>query len=177
MTRNQLETKGAFDPPEKQKENFREGPPAKDTLKEEKEQQEKIQQEWLEYKQGKDATKGELNEKTKVEGEKDPKSEGKNESKDEGKEWKEKQEKDEAKEGKDEFKDDKEAKPEHESKRPEKEPELIPLPGTFDRRILLAHADALDESARVLRHFIEQDERPDLRGGALSNEPDHGGHA
>jgi len=39
---------------------------------------------------------------------------------------------------------------------------------------LLAHADALEQAARNLRHFIEQSQRPDLSEGALRNEPEDG---
>ena len=45
----------------------------------------------------------------------------------------------------------------------------------FDPVILRKHAEALEESARQLRHFIDQGERPDLGGGALRDEPDQGG--
>jgi hypothetical protein len=48
-------------------------------------------------------------------------------------------------------------------------------PAAFGRDALLAHAEALEQTARALRHFIEQAERPDLRRGALRNEPDQGG--
>jgi hypothetical protein len=37
---------------------------------------------------------------------------------------------------------------------------------------LSAHADALEESARQLRHFISSSQRPDLSEGALRNEDD-----
>jgi hypothetical protein len=47
-------------------------------------------------------------------------------------------------------------------------------PVSFDKSALAAQADALEEAARQLRHFIETGERPDLRGGALRNEPDEG---
>lgn len=46
------------------------------------------------------------------------------------------------------------------------------LPLAFDRSVLLAHAEALEQTAAQLRHFIAQAERPDLRRGALGNEPD-----
>lgn len=172
MTDHELETKAANQPPEKpQKENFTEFPGGgKDVVKEFMEKQEK---EAVEFKQGKDAVKGELNEKTKFEAEKNIKAEGKNEFKDEVKEGKEKSEKNENKEGKNEFKEDKDAKPEHESKLPEKPIELIePFSSDVGRAALLEHAEALEGAARVLRHFIEQAERPDLRRGALHNEPD-----
>ena len=44
-----------------------------------------------------------------------------------------------------------------------------------DPGILSRHADALEEAARQLRHFIEESERPDLSRGALKDEPDQGG--
>lgn len=45
----------------------------------------------------------------------------------------------------------------------------------LDRDSLIKHAEALEESARQLRHFIDKGERPDLGGGALRDEPDQGG--
>jgi hypothetical protein len=45
----------------------------------------------------------------------------------------------------------------------------------IDRESLRQHADALEETARQLRHFIEQSERPDLSRGALKDEPEQGG--
>ena len=65
------------------------------------------------------------------------------------------------------------AKPEVE-KGPEAEGGRIPDPTTLpvDREGLLQHADALEQAARRLRHFIEQGERPDLSQGALRNEPE-----
>jgi len=42
----------------------------------------------------------------------------------------------------------------------------------LSRDALSQHADALEQAARQLRHFIEQSDRPDLGGGALANEPD-----
>ena len=48
-------------------------------------------------------------------------------------------------------------------------------PSAFGRESLLAHAKALEQTARVLRHFIEQSERPNLRRGALKDEPDQDG--
>jgi hypothetical protein len=49
-------------------------------------------------------------------------------------------------------------------------PGEVPLP--VDRESLAQHADALEQAARRLRHFIERGERPDLSGGALKDEPD-----
>ena len=45
----------------------------------------------------------------------------------------------------------------------------------FDPDILRRQAEALEESARQLRHFIDEGERPDLGGGALRDEPDQPG--
>ncbi|HEU0316143.1 MAG TPA: hypothetical protein VFR49_02370, partial [Solirubrobacteraceae bacterium] len=47
----------------------------------------------------------------------------------------------------------------------------------LDTATLLAHADALVASGQQLRHFIEQSQRPDLTGGALTNEADLQGNA
>ena len=44
-----------------------------------------------------------------------------------------------------------------------------------ERDVLLQHADALERAARELRHFIGEGERPDLRRGALEDEPDDEG--
>ena len=44
-----------------------------------------------------------------------------------------------------------------------------------EREGLLRHAEALEEQARQIRHFIDQGERPDLRHGALKDEPGQGG--
>ena len=181
MTRHELETKSINQPPEKNvKEDVKEVP-EKDFAKETKDaKDEKFEKE----KENKDAVKLELNEKvksenekvkpenekTKFENEKNVKIEGKNEFKNE---VKDKGEKDERKEGKSEFKDDKDAKAEVEPKHPEKPDEVIdPFSTGVSRAALLEHAEALENAARVLRHFIEQAERPDLRRGALHNEPD-----
>ena len=40
------------------------------------------------------------------------------------------------------------------------------------KNMLVQHAEALEDAARTLRHFIAQQERPDLKHGALRNEPD-----
>jgi hypothetical protein len=42
----------------------------------------------------------------------------------------------------------------------------------LDPSVLLAHADNLQQAGQQLRHFVEQSMRPDLSGGALTNEPD-----
>jgi hypothetical protein len=42
----------------------------------------------------------------------------------------------------------------------------------LDPAVLLAHADQLQQAGQQLRHFVEQSMRPDLSGGALTNEPD-----
>jgi hypothetical protein len=104
----------------------------------------------------------------------------------------EKFERKELKEDKLEGKDIKSEKPENEKLKPELEkpepekakPEREKPPGTeggripdpttlpVDREGLLQHAEALEQAARRLRHFIEQGERPDLSQGALQNEPE-----
>ena len=177
MTRHELETKTINQPPEKS--NLSD----KDTIKENKEFKDTKNEKFEKEKENKDA-KSELNEKVKFENEKNVKLEGKNEfqekppkdeTKFEGKnEVKEKTEKDESKEGKNEFKDDKDAKAEVEPKDPHEKPgeAMAPFNTGVSRAALLDHAQALENAARVLRHFIEQAERPDLRRGALHNEPD-----
>jgi hypothetical protein len=45
----------------------------------------------------------------------------------------------------------------------------------ISREDLAQHADALEQAAQQLRHFIEEGERPDLSRGALKDEPDQGG--
>ena len=50
--------------------------------------------------------------------------------------------------------------------------ELLSNRSPITREALLQHAALLEQSATVLRHFIEQAERPDLGEGALTNEPD-----
>jgi hypothetical protein len=66
-------------------------------------------------------------------------------------------------------------------RKPELEKQQVEGPvdptGGIDPAILSQHADALEEAARQLRHFIEQGERPDLSRGALKDEPDQGGDA
>jgi hypothetical protein len=59
-------------------------------------------------------------------------------------------------------------------KPPASEGPVIPEESTLpiDREGLAQHADALEDAARRLRHFIDQSERPDLSRGALRNEPD-----
>lgn len=179
MTERILETKSIDQPPEKpHKENFKDFPEnTKDLAKEQ------LEKEAAEFKQNKDLTKGELKEnekpvdegtgvKTKFENEKNVKAEGKDEFK-EQQEADAKAAKGELKETKTDFKEDKDAKPEHESKPPEKPNEVIdPFTTGVDRAALLDHAQALEDAARALRHFIEQAERPDPRRGALRNEPD-----
>lgn len=57
----------------------------------------------------------------------------------------------------------------------------IPDPGPFaggpplPTEQLAAHADALEQAAKQLRHFIAESERPDLRQGGLENEDDQQG--
>jgi len=45
----------------------------------------------------------------------------------------------------------------------------------IDRDTLLRHAEALERLGSDLRHFIEQEDRPDLSRGALHDEPDRQG--
>ena len=72
-------------------------------------------------------------------------------------------------------------KPEIKEHKPEIEKQQIEGPADptrgVDPAVLSQHADALEEAARQLRHFIEQSERPDLSRGALKDEPDQGGDA
>jgi hypothetical protein len=87
----------------------------------------------------------------------------------------EKHEKDEVKESK-ESKDFKGERKEQKDAKPESAESsgLFPMELPLDRSALLQHAEALEETARRLRHFIEEAERPDLRRGALRDEPDQG---
>lgn len=76
----------------------------------------------------------------------------------------------------------KELKPEKEKQEiKEHKPELekppasegfVPQGSLGDPVQLLHHAEALEEQARQIRHFIEQSERPDLSRGALRDEAD-----
>jgi hypothetical protein len=79
----------------------------------------------------------------------------------------EKDEKDEIKELK-EFKHDKDEKEKEDTELGNK----LSFESFPSRESLLAHAEALEQTARALRHFIEQSERPDLRRGALRREAD-----
>jgi hypothetical protein len=80
-----------------------------------------------------------------------------------------------------ELKVEKLEKPEIKERKPEFEKQQIenPVDPTqgIDPAVLSQQADALEEAARQLRHFIEQGERPDLSRGALKDEPDQGGGA
>jgi hypothetical protein len=95
--------------------------------------------------------------------------------KDERKELKNEKYEIKEKDNKLERKDIKSEKPEFE--KPTREVGEIPDPTTLpiDRDSLMQHADALEQAARQLRHFIETSERPDLSQGALKKEPDQGG--
>lgn len=157
------------------------------------------QKELIESKHGKPEKEKDENKETKDEakdakGEKEFKDDRKEtklewkETKDEGKE---KADKDENKEAKDEnkdakneikdlkpeFKDNKDEGKEQDPDKPLKveKPDEFAIAPQIDRETLLRHAESLEETARVLRHFIEQSERPDLRRGALRNEPEEEG--
>lgn len=49
---------------------------------------------------------------------------------------------------------------------------LAAPPSAAEREALLRHAEALEASAQTFRHFIALAERPDLKRGALSREPE-----
>jgi hypothetical protein len=129
-----------------------------------------------EFKEGKNEFKEHKHEKLEKNEIKEHK--GDKQEKVEKPEWKE--QKDELKEFKDEIK---ELKPENKElikeggksefeKPPPGEGPIDPGDLVISPEQLAQHADALEATARQLRHFIEQSERPDLSRGALKNEPD-----
>ena len=122
--------------------------------------------------------KNEKWEKDEKEGKNEKELKDEKELKNEAKELKnEAKELKDEKEGKLEFKDNKdegkefpEKGPQFEGPIPDQDAVVLPV----SRSGLRQQAEALEEAARQLRHFIEQSERPDLRRGALSNEDDQG---